>query len=86
MSHHNLTPTNPTHDVVVGWDGPLDTFFAQVIDTTADEESDAREVLWIGTGFCEAPDPATIIAAVAPFATVPAGLLAQLARDRMAHG
>ena len=84
MSRHNLDPLNPTHEVVVGWDRPLDTFFAQMIDTTADDESDAREVLWIGTDLCEAPDPAAVLAAVAPFAFVPPDLLDQLARDRRA--
>ena len=81
MSRHDLTPFDPAHEVVVGWDRPLDTFFAQVIDTTTDEDSDAREVLWIGTDFCEVPDPAAVIAAVAPFAAVPAD---QLTRDRRA--
>jgi len=84
MSRHDLTPFNPAHETVVGWDPPLRTFFAQVLDTTADEEDANYEVLWIGTRFREVPDPATVIAAVAPFASVPADLPGQLARDRRA--
>ena len=84
MSRHDLIPFDPTHDAVVGWDPGLATFFAQVLDTAADEESGAHEVLWIGTDFHEVLNPATVIAAVAPFASVPAGLLDQLAHDRRA--
>ena len=82
MSRHDLDPFNPAHEVVLGWDPGLATFFAQVLDTAASEESDAYEVLWIGARLQEVPDPATVIAAVAPFATVPPNLLGQLARDR----
>jgi hypothetical protein len=84
MSRHELDPLNAAHEVVIGWDPPLRTYFAQVFDTAADEESDGREVLWIGTGFREVPDPTAVIAAVTPFASVPAGLLDQLTRDRRA--
>ena len=86
MSRHDLDPLDPVHEVVAGWDPPLHTFFAQVFDTAADERSSAYVVLWIGTRFHKVPDPATVIAAVAPFAAVPAGLLDQLARDRRTDG
>ena len=82
MSRQDLDPFNPAHEVVVGWDPPLRTFFAQVLDTAGDEEDGTYEVLWIGTRFQEVLNPATIIAAVAPFAAVPADLFGQLARDR----
>lgn len=81
MSRHDLIPFDPDHEVVVGWDPPLRTYFAQVLDTAADEESDDFEVLWIGTGPHEVLNPATVIAAVTPFASVPADLAEQLACD-----
>lgn len=84
MSRHDLIPFDPTHEVVVGWDPPIDTFFAQVLDNAGDEEEGTYKVLWIGTRFQEVLNPATVIAAVAPFASVPADLLGQLARDRRA--
>ena len=84
MSRHELDALDPAHEVVVGWDPGLATFFAQVLDTAADEESDAYEMLWIGTRFQEVLNPAAVITAVASFATVPADLLHQLARDRRA--
>lgn len=83
MSRHDLIPFQPAHEVVVGWDPPLRTFFAQVLDTAAEERGDAYEVLWIGARFREVLDPAIVIVSVAPFAAVPADLLGQLARDRL---
>lgn len=55
-----------------------------MLDRAADEESGNYEVLWIGTDFHRVLNPATVITPFAPFATVPAGMLGQLARDRMA--
>ena len=82
MSHHELDALKPAHKVVVGWDPPMHTYFAQVLDTAGSEDDGTYEVLWIGTRFQEVLNPATVIAAVTPFATVPADLLHQLARDR----
>ncbi len=84
MSRHDLVPLNPSHEVVVGWDPPMGTFFAQVFDTAGDEEDGTYEVLWLGTDFHEVLNPAAVIAAVTPFATVPDGLLEQLAHNRKA--
>ena len=39
-------PDDPRSDVMVGWDDPLETYFATVFDTTTDE--DAACVLWEG--------------------------------------
>lgn len=84
MSRHDLTPFDPAHEVTVGWDPPLRSYFAQVLDTAGDEEDGTYEVLWIGIRLQEVLNPAAVIAAVAPFASVPADLLGQLARDRRA--
>lgn len=83
MSRHDLQPFDPTHDVVVGWDPPLHTFFAQVLDTKTDEADDNYEVVWIGTSYGEVLDPAVAIAAVRPFATISDDLCHTLQDDRM---
>ena len=85
MSRHDLDPHKARHEVVVGWDPPLSTFFAQVLDIEAEDDLD-YEVLWIGTSFDEVSDPAGVIAAVQPFAAVPDGLLATLQQDRIEDG
>jgi hypothetical protein len=39
MSRINLTPKIPNHEVVVGFDPPLQTFFAQVYPPEPDDEN-----------------------------------------------
>lgn len=78
MSRHVLIPLNPTHSVAVGWDRPLRTFFAQVIDEAADEEGDERTVLWIGSTYKEVPVPELAVKAVASFAVIPPKLVQEL--------
>ncbi len=83
MSRHDLQPFDPAHDIVVGWDPPMHTYFAQVLDTRADESDRGYEVIWIGTSYAEVLDPAMAIAAVRPFATIPDDLCRTLQVDHM---
>ena len=54
---------------VVGYDRPLETFFAQVFERDADGEEDA--FLWQGTFPGELPTPRAAIALLEPFCDVP---------------
>lgn len=38
MSRYRIAGVDANHDVAVGWDNPLQTFFAHVEDRTKDEE------------------------------------------------
>jgi hypothetical protein len=50
MSRHEIPARNPAHKVIIGWDHPLLTFFAQVIDRRKeDADEDDKFVVWIGT-------------------------------------
>jgi hypothetical protein len=50
MSRHAIPALDPRHKVIVGWDHPLQTYFAQVIDRAAEGAgSDDKMVLWKGT-------------------------------------
>jgi hypothetical protein len=69
--------------VVVGWDNPLATFFAQVVDPSLDDEDDAY-VLWLGTAPQAIPTVAALQAQLAGWATLPAALVAQLTREQQA--
>lgn len=66
MSRHILTPKNEDHEVVVGWDPPLNTFFVHIIDTSKDEEDESYDVLWVGCRFNEILDIQAIMAMVEP--------------------
>lgn len=86
MSRHVLEPYTAGREVAVGWDRPLGTFFAQVFDTTKDEDDQAYELLWIGFYPGEVPEPQDVCEAVRPWARVPSDLLDLLAADRRREG
>ena len=81
MSRHDLEPRPDAADVVraaVGWDRPLQTFFAQVFWRTEDEPEEGEPLIWVGTEPGEMLDPEAAIAVVAPHAVVPDDLAARL--------
>lgn len=78
MSRHELS-AHDGYSVVVGWDPPLCTFFAQVWDQHKPEDDD--EVLWIGFTPGEIRDAKQVVDAVRPWAKIPAGLVDKLTAD-----
>lgn len=79
MSRHKLPTENPRYEVVVGWDPPLQTYFAQVFD--AEGEEDDQPFIWLGADGRFVPW-SEIAAALAPYASVSRELMAALAEDR----
>lgn len=77
MSRYTLTSINPDHEVIIGWDAPLTTFFGQVI-------REDNVILWFGLDLNEVHDVAKAVAFLSPYAAVPAAVQAQLAADRAA--
>lgn len=78
MSRHELAPRRDGLEVVVGWDPPLCTFFAQVWDRTIDEDDPAAELLWVGCAPRELRDVQQVVDAVAPWALVPDSVVGAL--------
>jgi hypothetical protein len=74
---------NPALTAVVGWDNPLQTFFAQVFDPSIEEDEEA-DLLWIGTALQEIPTVAALQAQLAGWATIPAAIVDRLTRDQQA--
>lgn len=81
MSTYQVPPREENHEVVLGWDPPLNTFFLHVIDTTKNEDDPERDVIWIGCKPKEIHDLEVIIAAVLPYSVVSEEMWAQLYRD-----
>ena len=84
MSRHDLQPKADKPDVVratIGWDRPLQTFFAQVFFRTADEPDEGEALIWVGTDLGEILTAEAAIAIVAPHAEVPDDLAEQLAAE-----
>src|SRR5262249_19256535 len=48
MSRYSVPAQDPDRTVIVGWDNPLMTFFAQVFDPSIEDDEEAC-LLWIGT-------------------------------------
>lgn len=80
MSRHEL-PAADGLEVVVGWDPPLSTFFAQVWDRRLEEDDPAAELLWIGCAPREINDIQKVMDAVKPWATFPDEVKRALYRD-----
>jgi hypothetical protein len=72
--------TMPHAEAWVGWDNPLHTFFAQVLNPDLPEDQ-PEAVFWIGT----APGAVTSILALNaqmwPWAVIPGAVLYHLAKD-----
>ncbi|MDX3911161.1 MAG: hypothetical protein QHC67_15280 [Sphingobium sp.] len=87
MSRYDLPPKPGPNDVVracVGWDRPLQAFFAQIFTRTEAEDEEGEATIWLGTEPGELPTPETAIAVVAPYALVPADLAETLRTDMLA--
>lgn len=88
MSRHILTPRPDQPEIVaivVGWDRPLQTFFAQVFARTEAGPDEGEATLWVGTEPGELATPEAAIAVIAPFADVP-DTLALLLETEMRAG
>lgn len=68
-------------EAVVGWDPPLNTFYAQVWDRSVDEDDPAAELLWIGCTPGEIHDHRQVCNAVAAWVAVPPSIATALYAD-----
>ena len=83
MSRYSIPAQHAALTIVVGWDNPLQTFFAQAFDPSVEDEAEA-DLLWIGTALQAIPTVAALQAQLAGWATLPAALVAQLTREQQA--
>jgi hypothetical protein len=90
MSRYPISAIDPKHYVVVGWDSPMASFFAEVIDQTLEAAIDRGEIseddadpliLWIGATLGEIPTLEQLQRAIASFATIPNDIVEQLQSD-----
>ncbi|GAY24701.1 MULTISPECIES: hypothetical protein [Sphingobium] len=86
MSRYDLKPKagSGACRVVVGWDRPLQTFFAQVFTPTENEPDEGEATIWLGTEPGELSTPEAAIAIIAPYTEIPNGLAAELEADMRA--
>src|SRR5712692_2980066 len=83
MSRYSFPAQDPALTVVVGWDNPMVSFFAEVFDPSIEEDDEAY-VLWIGTAPQAIPTVVVLQAQLAGWATIPADIVDRLTRDQQA--
>jgi hypothetical protein len=66
MSRHQIPGLDPRHEVWVGWDRPLMTYFGQVYDHSRTEEE--NPILWVGTNWREISGISTLARHMDPYA------------------
>ena len=81
MSRYNISLQQPGLTVIVGWDNPLQTLFAQVCDPSREDEGDAY-LLWIGTAPGAISTVAALQAQLSGWATIPPAILDRLIREQ----
>lgn len=82
MSRRTIEAHEPgRYEVAVGWDEPMQTFFAQVHDMhVPDHEEDL--VFWIGYQNGQVPEPEMLADALENYADVPEGVVEALREDK----
>ena len=83
MSRYSISAQQPGLTVIVGWDNPLQTLFAQVFDPSI-EDDEAACLLWIGTVPEAIPTVAALQAQLAGWAMIPPDIVDRLVRDQQA--
>lgn len=83
MSRRNITAKQPHIEVVVGWDPPLATYFAQVHDQRQDEDADL--IAWVGVTPFQVLKLDALALAIEPYANITPDELLQLAADRVVN-
>lgn len=86
MSRYELKPRagNGVIKVVIGWDRPLQTFFAQVFTPTEEEPEEGEATIWLGTEPGELSSPEAAIRVVEAYADIPETLGQSLEDDMRA--
>lgn len=79
-----LKGRKPSVTVIVGWDPPMTTYFAQVWDSPDKSRhyESGNLLLWLGTSFSEVEEVDALKEAVEPFVTLPLKLTERLGTQR----
>ena len=84
MSRYDIPTRDPSLSAVVGWDNPLQSYFAQVLRLeTADDDED-NVLLWVGAAPREVVTVEDLARHLAPFAALAPQIAEQLRADRAA--
>jgi hypothetical protein len=84
MSRYDIPTRDPGLSAAVGWDNPLQTFFAQVMRPETADEDDDNMLLWVGAEPREVITVDDLSRHLAPFADLAPEVTDRLRADRAA--
>ncbi len=84
MSRYDIPTRDPGLSAAVGWDNPLQPFFAQVLRPEKADDDDDNVLLWVGAAPREVITVDDLARHLAPFADLAPQIAEQLRSDRAA--
>lgn len=82
MSRYRLNSIQNNLEVHVGWDNPLDTFFATVCDIDKEEAGEEEYILlWLGGSPGEIKDISELIEPLKPYAILDEDIQQEMRKD-----
>lgn len=78
MSNHSLTPKDDHHEIMVGWDPQLETYFLHIIDTRFAEDDWKRDEVWVGAAYREVEHVSAIVKLLDGYADISEDLVRTL--------
>jgi hypothetical protein len=84
MSRYEIPIRDSGLSAVVGWDNPLQSFFAQVLKPEITDEDEDNVLLWVGTEPREVITVEDLARHLAPFGDLAPQMAEQLRADRAA--
>ena len=82
MSRYTIRSFDPRFEIVVGWDWPMRTYFAQVLNNENPEDGGNYARVWIGTSFDEIQTPEEMRPLIAAYGNIPDDIIQALRDDR----
>jgi hypothetical protein len=84
MSRYDIPTRDPRLSAAVGWDNPLQSYFAQVLRPETADDDDDNVLLWVGAAPREVITVEDLARHLAPFADLAPQVAEQLRADRAA--
>ncbi|HEX3984483.1 MAG TPA: hypothetical protein VHX12_12370 [Acidisoma sp.] len=84
MSRYDIPTRDPGLSAVVGWDNPLQSYFAQVLRPETADDGDDNVILWVGAAPREVITVEDLARHLAPFVDLAPQVAEQLRADRAA--
>ena len=84
MTRYSVDPFSGRFEITIGWDRPLNTYFAQVHDLeVSDDDEGDPVVVWVGATHSEILTPEALQLHIASYGSIPDDIVQTLRADRV---